>query len=1010
MRVCPHCQLPTLETGSYCPSCGKALLVAAPKAVQQAMMGTFRFPPAVAARQVPSGTAEIKPVTAAKSAPDEAKGARAEASSPARAQRPSPAPAPGSGPVSAFGATLPLQAIRDEEVGAAEGGWKHEGTKPGGAAPPPRKSKESAASHQAIRGETPPSSPAIRGETASSFTSTLPLQAIRGETQASFAATLPHPSIREGTGDFEETKIRGAAPADFEATLQNPVIVERADDATEQHQLHIHHEARSRGGTLPPPPMKEMAALSGRSGVAARASGTGASLAGGTSASGTGDSSRYGRSGVAGSGVAGSGVAGLPGLPRPAMREEGSAGASVSAPYSAASHGVPALEEELRSDTRPDQEPRAVSMGTMTEDSIPIPDPRHALLGTVVDGFAIDSILGSGGCGTVYRGRQLGLDRPVALKVPTFDVVDDPILKKRFLREARSAARVKHPSVVTIYGVGEVPDGRPYLAMELLEGVSLLQVLDDGPLDVDRALGLARQIALALAETHAAGVVHRDLKPSNVIWRRGRGGEDRITIVDFGIAAGQQGSADATRLTAGGKVIGTPHYMAPEQAQGEHEDIDHRTDLYALGCVLFELLTCEVPFDGTGFEVVLAHMTRQPDAPSQRLARIPREVDALVLALMRKRPAERPSSAEEVVARIDEVRAQLAATDRTEPAMQPAAAALLSGIPSSYGPAHASQSPAHGVPQVGGGLRRSPVGGVPQTAMHGGGSGGVGAASTMMAQVDSHRGVPGSHPQIALPAVSQPHLTPPGSTRPSYPQLSGLAGVTGLTGRPSRPQIAGYMASHAPPKTPVPGSQPHLAPPPPPPRPLTGNVAPAGRRKWWALLAALAAVGAVAVVVGLMLPVHTPDGLPGAAGSQAGEPPWEKPDPTPVPQPSAPARVVRKLMLISGEYSMEMEAVSEVEVRTSLHAELKLWALAGSDEAEPLNREVTVTIAPPSKTGKVQGFTIRSGATDGVYDVPLMFFEVGRHMVRIFPNDTDATFEIEFDVVLARGDEPATPG
>ncbi len=959
MRVCPHCQLPTLETGSYCPSCGKELPIAVPKAVQQALMGTFRFPPAVAARQAPAGTAEVRPV-AAKGAPDEAKGAPAEGSrQERRAPRPSPAPAPGSG---AFDATLPHQAIRDEEMDA-ESGWKHEGTKPGGPPPPPRKSKESAASSLAA------SHKAIRGEPASTF-----------------ATTLPHQAIREGMGDFEETRIRGAAPADFEATLQNPVIVERGDavgdfDATEQHQAV--RGARSRGGTLPPP-MKEMAALSGRSGVAALASGAGASPAGRPSA--LSDSSPHGRSGGMGSGAAMPGVSG-------AMREEGSA--SVSAPYSAASHGVPALEEELGLDSRPNQEPRAVSMGTMTADSIPIPDPRHALLGTVVDGFAIDSILGSGGCGTVYRGRQLGLDRPVAIKVPTFDVVDDPILKKRFLREARSAARVKHPSVVTIYGVGEVPDGRPYLAMELLEGVSLLQVLDDGRLDVERALGLARQIALALAETHAAGVVHRDLKPSNVIWRRGRGGEDRITIVDFGIAAGQQGSADATRLTAGGKVIGTPHYMAPEQAQGEHEDIDHRSDLYALGCVLFELLTCEVPFDGMGFEVVLAHMTKQPDAPSQRLAGIPREVDELVLALMRKRPAERPSSAEEVVARIDEVLAQLTATDRTEPAMRPAAKLPL-GLPSSHG-AHAGQSPARGVPQVSGGVRRSPMGGVPRTALRGGGSGGVSAASTMLATVDTHRGAPGSQPQIAQP----------GSQRPSYPQISGLAGVTGLTGRP---QIAGYIASRAP-KTPAPGSQPHLAPPPP--RPLTGNVVPTGRRKWWPLLAALAAVAAVAVIVGLVLPVHSPDELPGAPGSHAGggELPSGKPDPTPGagppgPTPNAPSQELRKVLLDSGAYSMRMETVSEVEVRTTLHAKLELW---GGD-GKPLNREVTVTIAPLSKTGKPQGFAIRSGAANGVYDVPLMFFEVGRHMVRIFPNDTDATFEIEFDVVLARGSEPATPG
>lgn len=341
----------------------------------------------------------------------------------------------------------------------------------------------------------------------------------------------------------------------------------------------------------------------------------------------------------------------------------------ASPPSTASPSAEPRASPALESSTS-GAPPRALT----TQDSLPIPDPRASVLGTVVDGFAIDAILGSGGCGTVYRGRQLGLDRPVAIKVPSFEVVDDPVLTKRFLREARAAARVRHPSVVTIYGVGELPDGRPYLAMELLDGASLARLLDDGPLEVPRALALARKIALALAETHAAGVVHRDLKPSNIIWRTERGGGDHVTLVDFGIAAGQQGSADATRLTAGGKVIGTPHYMAPEQVQGEHREVDHRSDLYALGCVLFELLTAEVPFDGTGFEVVLAHMTKAPPAPSSVVARIPPEVDALVAGLLRKRPEERIASADEVVAQIDEILETLASgPDRTDPALPSAA-------------------------------------------------------------------------------------------------------------------------------------------------------------------------------------------------------------------------------------------------------------------------------------------------------------------------------------------------
>lgn len=385
-----------------------------------------------------------------------------------------------------------------------------------------------------------------------------------------------------------------------------------------------------------------------------------------------------------------------------------------------------------------------------TQDSLPIPDPRASVLGTVVDGFAIDAILGSGGCGTVYRGRQLGLDRPAAIKVPSFEVVDDPVLKKRFLREARAAARVRHPSVVTIYGVGELPDGRPYLAMELLDGVSLARMIDDGPLEVPRALALARKIALALAETHAAGVVHRDLKPSNIIWRTERSGGDHVTLVDFGIAAGQQGSADATRLTAGGKVIGTPHYMAPEQVQGEHREVDHRSDLYALGCVLFELLTAEVPFDGTGFEVVLAHMTKAPPAPSSVCAHIPPEVDALVAGLLRKRPEERIASADEVVGLIDEILETLAAgPERTDPAMPSAA---------STSPALAAPPPARSQPSS---LSlRTP---------------GAGSVAALAATAPA---APLPAPAMMLPSVALPRpatgTAPPGppSTRPAPSQAS----------------------------------------------------------------------------------------------------------------------------------------------------------------------------------------------------------------------------------------------
>jgi len=293
------------------------------------------------------------------------------------------------------------------------------------------------------------------------------------------------------------------------------------------------------------------------------------------------------------------------------------------------------------------------------------------LIGLTIDGqFEIDGILGGGSFGTVYRGHQIGLDRLVAIKVPTAEIAADPVMARRFAREARAAARVQHPGVVAIYAVGELADERPYLAMQLVEGEPLDKVLAHGPLEPVRALRIARQIASALAETHAAEVVHRDLKPTNIMWRRDRHGDDRITIVDFGIAVCKPSNADATRLTAGG-LIGTPHYMSPEQAHGEQ--VDARADLYALGCLLFELVTGKPPFDGSGFEVLLAHLGRPAPLPSDKNPNVPEVVDRLCAALMRKKRDERPQKADDVVALLDEALRELSGGDaaaRSAPALR----------------------------------------------------------------------------------------------------------------------------------------------------------------------------------------------------------------------------------------------------------------------------------------------------------------------------------------------------
>jgi serine/threonine-protein kinase len=299
-----------------------------------------------------------------------------------------------------------------------------------------------------------------------------------------------------------------------------------------------------------------------------------------------------------------------------------------------------------------------------------------SLVGTLVDGFRIESVLGTGAFGAVYRGRQVGLDRIVAIKVPTHEIAADPVMARRFQREARAAARIAHPGVVTIHAVGELPDGRPYIAMELVDGVPLDHILADGPLEPRRALTLVRQVASALSDTHAKDVVHRDLKPSNIVWRRDRNGDDRITLVDFGIAVCKPGTADATRLTAGG-LIGTPHYMSPEQAHGDQ--VDARADLYALGCILFELLTGEPPFEGSGFEVLLAHLGRPVPAPSSKVPTIPPAVDELVGKMTAKKPDQRVPSADVLVAMIDDVLDELEGLRPATPAPKPRAKRKTAG-------------------------------------------------------------------------------------------------------------------------------------------------------------------------------------------------------------------------------------------------------------------------------------------------------------------------------------------
>jgi serine/threonine-protein kinase len=250
--------------------------------------------------------------------------------------------------------------------------------------------------------------------------------------------------------------------------------------------------------------------------------------------------------------------------------------------------------------------------------------PPNELVGqTVLERYHVEAELGSGAMGVVYRGRHVRTGRSVAIKVMHDHLIHERTLVERFRREAQIAGRLRHANVVSVIDVGELADQRQVMVMELAAGESLGALMEQGPLPRARMLRLIAQLLQGLDHAHTVGLVHRDLKPENVIVEAG----DVARIVDFGIAVLQEAeSLGDERLTASGMIVGTPLYMAPEQAKGEL--VDHRADLYSLGVILYELLAEAPPFDGTAMEVAVKKIER--DLPAIE------GVDRLLDAFMRK--------------------------------------------------------------------------------------------------------------------------------------------------------------------------------------------------------------------------------------------------------------------------------------------------------------------------------------------------------------------------------------
>ncbi|MBF5046428.1 serine/threonine protein kinase [Aggregicoccus sp. 17bor-14] len=278
------------------------------------------------------------------------------------------------------------------------------------------------------------------------------------------------------------------------------------------------------------------------------------------------------------------------------------------------------------------------------------------LVGLMLGDYELQRCVGTGGMGLVYEGLQPLIGKRVAVKVLRPELANDAEQVARLLAEARAVNAIRHRGIIDIFGFGRLPDGRQYIVMEFLEGKALdARLAEAGRLPLEEALGIVDEVLAALGAAHDAGVVHRDLKPSNIFLVEQPDGSRYVKLLDFGLAKRGEVPRGMTPQTRMDMVVGTPEYMAPEQARGQA--VGPMTDLYALGVLTFELVTGQLPFSGaSAVDLLLQHVDAPPPRPSSLVPELTPALDAFVLQMLTKDPQQRPASAHALREQLQRVR------------------------------------------------------------------------------------------------------------------------------------------------------------------------------------------------------------------------------------------------------------------------------------------------------------------------------------------------------------------